>query len=121
MSGRAVVGSTIIDSRDVLMRISRRWVGGLPTALPYMLNISELRIATPSRASREPLGRLSGGTSTPCSFSRKAESPVALRSPYIGWKHPAVRAAMAATATSRAAMRVSNHDIHDPLRNDDDF
>src|SRR3954454_8624563 len=68
------------------------------------------------RASREAFGLSTGGTSTPISFSRKPGKPSA-RSAYIGWKQPAVSAARAATANSRAAIRVLANDIHDPHRN----
>jgi len=48
-------GSNSVDLR-VVRRSTSRWVGGMPVALPYILNASALRISTPSRASREPLG-----------------------------------------------------------------
>ena len=59
-----------------------------------------------------------GGTSTPISFSRRPGVPSA-RSAYIGWKQPAVSAARAATANSRAAIRNLANDIHDPHGNHD--
>src|SRR6516165_464428 len=59
-----------------------------------------------------------GGSSTPMSFSRSAGVPSAC-SAYIGWKQPAVSAPRAATARSRAAMRVLANDIHDPHGNND--
>src|SRR6478672_8894104 len=68
------------------------------------------------RASRDAFGLSTGGTSTPISFSRRPGVPSA-RSAYIGWKQPAVSAARAATANSRAAIRVLANDIHDPHRN----
>ena len=74
--------------------------------------------ALPIRASREALGLSTGGSSTPSSLSRKPGVPSAC-SAYIGWKQPAVNAAMAATAKSRAAMRILANDIHDPLGNYD--
>src|SRR6266849_4873732 len=58
--------------------------------------------------------------STPISFSRKPGVP-SLCSAYIGWKQPAVSAAMATTAKSRAAMRILANDIHDPHRNYNDL
>src|SRR5882724_3157610 len=70
------------------------------------------------RASREAFGLSTGGTSTPISFSRRAGVPSAC-SAYIGWKQPAVSAASAATAMSRAAIRVLANDIHDPHGNND--
>src|SRR3954468_14229632 len=88
----------------------------MPVALPYSLNASALRISTWMRASREALFLSTGGTSTPISFSRKPGVPSAC-SAYIGWKQPAVSAANAATASSRAAMRVLANDIHDPHGN----
>src|ERR1700694_1125192 len=92
----------------------------MPVALPYSLNASALRISTPSRASREALGLSTGGSSTPISFSRRAGEPSAC-SAYIGWKQPAVSAASAATAKSRAAMRVLANDIHDPHGHNNHF
>src|SRR3569833_3207534 len=80
-----------------------------------------LRIATPRRASREPLLTLTGTNSISCSFSRRPGPPLGVCSAYIGWKQPAVSAPSRATAASRAAMRALNHDIHDPLRNHDDL
>src|SRR5882757_5654430 len=68
------------------------------------------------RASREALGLSTGGTSTPISFSRRPGVP-SVRSAYIGWKQPAVSAARAATANSRAAIRVLTNDIDDPHGN----
>src|ERR1700720_94068 len=68
------------------------------------------------RASREAFGLSTGGTSTPISFSRRPGVP-SVCSAYIGWKQPAVSAARAATARSRAAMRVLANDIHDPHGN----
>src|SRR5438552_8889731 len=114
--GSAVAGSTISDERVVLSRITSRWVGAMPVAVPYILNASALRISTPSRASRVPLGTLSGGTSTPISCSRRSGEP-SVWAAYIGWKQPAVSAANAATTRSRAAIRVLANDIHDPHRN----
>src|SRR5665647_846760 len=90
----------------------------MPVALPYSLNASALRISTPTRASREALGLSIGGSSTPISFSRRPGLPSAC-SAYIGWKQPAVSAARAATAKSRAAMRNLANDIHDPHGNND--
>src|SRR6195952_6080217 len=72
------------------------------------------------RASREALFLSTGGSSTPNSFSRRPGVPSAC-SAYIGWKQPAVSAARAATARSRAAMRVLANDIHDPHRNNNDL
>src|SRR3569623_588738 len=80
-----------------------------------------LRIAPPSRASREPLLTLRGTNSTCCSFSRRPGPPLGVCSAYIGWKQPAVSAPKKAMAARRAAMRALNHDIHDPLRNHDDL
>src|SRR3979409_2703968 len=88
----------------------------MPVALPYSLNASALRISTPSRASREAFGLSTGDSSTPSSFSRSPGVP-SVCSAYIGWKQPAVSAASAATARSRAAMRILANDIHDPLGN----
>src|SRR3954454_5483244 len=88
----------------------------MPVAPPYSLNASALRISTPSRASREPLGLSTGGRSTPISFSRKAGVP-SLCAAYIGWKQPAVSALKAATASSRAAILAN--DIDDPLGHHD--
>src|SRR4051794_30570023 len=90
----------------------------MPVAPPYSLNASALRISTPSRASREPFGLSIGGRSTPISFSRSAGVP-SVCAAYIGWKQPAVSAASAATASSRAAMRDLADNIHDPLRHHD--
>src|SRR5712672_586312 len=90
----------------------------MPVALPYSLNASALRISTPIRASRDAFGLSTGGTSTPNSFSRKPGVP-SLCSAYIGWKQPAVSPARAATANSRAAIRVLANDIHDPHGNND--
>src|ERR1700710_460870 len=73
-------------------------------------------MATPTRASRDALGLSTGGTSTVSNFSRRPGVPSAC-SAYIGWKQPAVSAANAATARSRAAMRVLANDIHDPHGN----
>src|SRR4051812_45645291 len=70
------------------------------------------------RASRDALFLSTGGTSTPISFSRRAGLP-SLRSAYIRWKQPAVRAPRAATAMSRTAIRVLANDIHDPHGNND--
>src|SRR5580765_8872824 len=70
------------------------------------------------RASRDALFLPTGGTSTPISFSRRPGEPSA-RSAYIGWKQPAVSAASAATASSRAAIRILANDIHDPHGNYD--
>src|SRR5215207_11118335 len=70
------------------------------------------------RASREAFALSTGGTSTPISFSRRPGVP-SPRSAYIGWKQPAVSAARAATANSRAAIRVLANDIHDPHGNND--
>src|ERR1700712_421139 len=70
------------------------------------------------RASREALFLSTGGTSTPISFSRRPGVPSAC-SAYIGWKRPAVSAARAATASSRATIRVLANDIHNPHRNHD--
>src|SRR5713226_576617 len=88
----------------------------MPVAVPYSLNASALRISTWIRASCEALGLSTGGTSTPSSFSRRPGVP-SVCSAYIGWKQPAVSAARAATAKSRAAMRVLANDIHDPHGN----
>src|SRR5882757_3562030 len=90
----------------------------MPVALPYSLNASALRISTWIRASRDALFLSTGGTSTPISFSRRPGVPSAC-SAYIGWKQPAVRAASAATANSRATIRVLANDIHDPHGNYD--
>src|SRR5262249_20364997 len=108
------------DERVLLKRNTSRCVGGIPVALPYSLNARALRISTPIRASGDPFGLSTGGTSTPNNFSRSPGVP-SLCSAYIGWKQPAVRAAMAATANSRAAMRNLANDIHDPHRHDDDL
>src|SRR3954453_2388378 len=72
------------------------------------------------RASRDALGLSTGGRSTPISFSPRPGVP-SERSAYIGWKQPAVSAARAATARSRAAMRVLGNDIHDPHGNNNDL
>src|SRR6266581_3239887 len=104
--------------RLLLNRSTSRWVGGIPVALPYSLKASALRISTPIRASREALGLSTGGISTPISLSRRPGVPSAC-SAYIGWKQPAVSAAKAAVATSRAAMRMLANDIHDPHGNND--
>src|ERR1700704_1837897 len=90
----------------------------MPVALPYSLNASALRISTWMRASRDALFLSTGGTSTPISFSRRPGVPSAC-SAYIGWKQPAVSAARAATASSRATIRVLANDIHNPHRNRD--
>src|SRR5215469_5731209 len=91
----------------------------MPVALPYILNASKLRTSTPTRASRDALGLSIGGISTPSNFSRRSGVP-SVCSAYIGWKQPAVRAASAATASSRTAMRVVlANDIHDPHGNHD--
>src|SRR5882724_2425228 len=120
LDGSAVFGSMISDERVVANRSTRRWVGGMPVALPYSLNASALRISTWTRASREALFLSTGGTSTPISFSRRPRLPSAC-SAYIGWKQPAVSAARAATANSRATIRVLANDIHDPHGNNDHF
>src|SRR6476659_11053408 len=70
------------------------------------------------RASRDAFGLSTGGTSTPISFSRSPGVP-SVCSAYIGWKQPAVSPATAATANSRAAIRVIANDIHDPHGNND--
>src|SRR5258707_2523924 len=90
----------------------------MPVALPYSLNASALRISTPIRASREAFGLSTGGSSTPNSFSRRPGVP-SVCSAYIGWKQPAVSPARAATANSRAAIRVLANDIPDPHGNND--
>src|SRR5579872_983991 len=92
----------------------------MPVALPYSLTASALRISTPSRASREAFGLSTGGSSTPISFSRNPGVP-SVCSAYIGWKQPAVSAASAATAKSRAAMRNLANDIDDPHGHNDHF
>src|SRR5882672_7517016 len=114
--GSPVAGSTISEERVVVKRITSLWVGGMPTAAPYSLNASALRISTPSRASREPLGLSTGGRSTLISFSRSAGVP-SVCAAYIGWKQPAVSAPKAATTSSRTAILAN--DIHDPLGNHD--
>src|SRR5882757_2931983 len=118
IEGSAVAGSRISELREVVNRITSLWVGGMPTAAPYSLNASALRISTPSRASREPLGLSTGGRSTPISFSRSAGVP-SVWAAYIGWKQPAVSAPRATMASSRAAMRNLANDIHDPHGNHD--
>src|SRR3981189_1636173 len=90
----------------------------MPVALPYSLNASALRVSTWMRASGDALFLSPGGTSTPISFSRRPGVPSAC-SAYIGWKQPAVSAARAATASSRATIRVLANDIHNPHRNHD--
>src|SRR3954454_22341341 len=90
----------------------------MPVAPPYSLNASALRISTPIRASREPFALSTGGRSMPISFSRNAGVP-SVCAAYIGWKQPAVSAPIAATASSRAAMRDLADNIHDPLRHHD--
>src|SRR5882757_8709566 len=116
IEGSAVAGSRISEERVVVKRITSLWVGGMPTAAPYSLNASALRISTPRRASREPLGLSTGGRSTPISFSRNAGVP-SVCAAYIGWKQPAVSALKAAMASSRAAILAN--DIHEPLRHHD--
>src|SRR4051812_7171920 len=116
LAGSAVSGLSISEERLVVKRITSLWVGGMPTAAPYSLNASALRISTPSRASREPLGLSTGGRSTPISFSRSAGVP-SVWAAYIGWKQPAVSAPRAATTSSRAAILAN--DIHDPHGNHD--
>src|SRR5471032_2280786 len=64
--------------------------------------------------------KLTGGTSTPISFSRSPGVP-SVCSAYIGWKQPAVSAAKAATTRSRAAIRMLANDIHDPHGNNNDL
>src|SRR4051794_565994 len=90
----------------------------MPVALPYSLNASALRISTWMRASRDALFLSTGGTSTPISFLRRPGVP-SVCSAYIGWKQPAVSAARAATASSRATIRGLANDIHNPHRNHD--
>src|SRR5882757_4982905 len=85
----------------------------MPVALPYSLKASALRISTPTRASREAFALSTGGISTPISFSRRPGVPSAC-SAYIGWKQPAVSAAKAATAKSRAAILILADNIDDP-------
>src|ERR1700738_4637699 len=106
----------ISEERLVVNRSTSRWVGGMTGALPESLYASALRISTPARGPREALGLSTGGTSTPISFSRRPGVP-SVCSAYIGWKQPAVSAARAATANSRAAIRVLANDIHDPHGN----
>src|SRR6201991_600716 len=89
----------------------------MPVAVPYSLKARALRTSTPTRASREALALLIGGSSTPISFSRRPGVP-SVCSAYIGWKQPAVSAARAATASRRAAMRILADNIHDPLGDD---
>src|ERR1700710_3030407 len=72
------------------------------------------------RASRDALGLSIGGRSTVSSLSRRPGVP-SVCSAYIGWKQPAVSAASAATANSRAAIRVLANDIHNPHGNNDHF
>src|SRR3954447_17430961 len=114
LAGSAVSGLSISEERLVVKRITSLWVGGMPVAAPYSLNASALRISTPSRASRVPLGLSTGGRSTPISFSRSARVP-SVWAAYIGWKQPAVSALKPATTSSRAAILAN--DIHDPLGN----
>src|ERR1700742_247405 len=92
----------------------------MPVAVPYSLKARALRTSTPTRASREALALLIGGSSTPISFSRRPGVP-SVCSAYIGWKQPAVSAARTTTAKNRAAMRVLANDIHDPHGNNDHF
>src|ERR1700710_1387894 len=72
------------------------------------------------RASRDALGLSIGGRSTVSSLSRRPGVP-SVCSAYIGWKQPAVSAARAATANSRATIRVLANDIDDPHGNNDHF
>src|ERR1700692_3226614 len=90
----------------------------MPVALPYSFKARALRISTCTRASRDPLALSTGGTSTPISFSRRPGVP-SVCSAYIGWKQPAVSAASATTANSRAAIRDLANDIHDPHGHND--
>src|SRR5258707_4298825 len=99
----------ISDERVVVKRITSLWVGGMPVAAPYSLNASALRISTPSRASREPLGLSTGGRSTPISFSRSAGVP-SVCAAYIGWQHPAVRAPNSAMSIRLAAVLGNDSD-----------
>src|SRR5579871_4130715 len=69
------------------------------------------------RASCEALGLSTGGRSTVSSLSRRPVPSAC--SAYIGWKQPAVSAARAATANSRAAKRTLANDIHNPHGNND--
>src|SRR5258707_856616 len=112
-SEKGSLGSSTADANKAAARSRTR-----PASGPYSWNASALRISTWVRAPRDAFFLSTGGTSTPISFSRKPGVPSAC-SAYIGWKQPAVSAARAATASSRATIRVLANDIHNPHRNHD--
>src|SRR5690242_20607913 len=61
---------------------------------------------------------VTGGSSTPISFSRRSGEP-SVCSAYMGWKQPAVSAPKATTAASRTKRPTLADDIHDPHGNHD--
>src|SRR5665647_3216199 len=80
-----------------------------------------LRTSTPTRASRVPFGVLSAATSTVLSLSPMPAPPTAVLVPYSGSKQPAVRPASASASSIPEKRGSLDHDIDDPLRDDNDL